>query len=199
MANADITPFKPITKEAEDILNQIIRQKELALLLNTQLFCVVLGPAEHSHLHALRIKCRDHIRALKHHAFFPEELTEEDINRRLIELHIDEHRREAFTSDRSSLNNFLITSSDLIFILAAGQGALIEFGKYIGPVPHKIKSFVAEKEYHPESLLSHEAKSVASLNPDCVLTYKEESEIFAQIKKCLVLELRKKLRSVSNG
>jgi len=192
-------PFKPITSVATEALNAVVKKRTFAEVVKTTLVCACLGPSKRNKAYALREGYKKHIQNKGHIALIPEEITQEEASLCFENFKIPEDSRKAILRDNNLLSEIIIINSDLIFILCEGEGPFIELGKYVIKAPFKVRVLLHEDKYFSETQLGIEIKSLQDMNPDCLITYKGELDLYDHIDRCIEVGLRNKMRIGLNG
>ncbi|MEK6968873.1 MAG: hypothetical protein AABW48_00415, partial [Nanoarchaeota archaeon] len=89
-------------------------------------------------------------------------------------------------------NKFLVSKSDIVFILITSYGPILEFGRYAEIIPTKIVVLVPENiPSKTQSMMA--VDSFQGLFPNSVIKFKDVEDMRKKIEKCLYLEARKRI------
>lgn len=183
--------FTPLSDEAKELTEKILRG-QLYSKLTRKLLCACLGPNNEDDTFKYREECYKLLKEHNHIPYYPESVDDVFISRIFDKDQNWKEKKEILLTDLDLRNKFLVSKSDIVFILITSYGPILEFGRYAEIIPTKIVVLVPENiPSKTQSMMA--VDSFQGLFPNSVIKFKDVEDMRKKIEKCLYLEARKRI------
>lgn len=190
-------PITPKSSKAEKILIEIKLVNLAVKQSKIKLTFPVLGAGKHNiEDYKKRELVKKTIEDFGHNAFFPEEITVEETKTFLRSQGLkNEIAIEALVGNEERKNDSIINCCELVFVLVAGEGSLVEIGKCCKTGnEEKLRILVPEDKYDESSQVMQTLNEL-KINHNNVYTFKNDNDLKGLIKEIMTLELTRRFRN----